>query len=580
MYILTLLEIILVTIYCAKLINNICCKDVNFIVKVTCLISWLTNFILLILLPLDIYITFRDQEQFNNQGEVHSKEYEAIANLYQLLYWANFILCWTIIPIMQEYEEAIDLNRAQKFIRSLINNGKFYLIIGIAGIAFVVILVMTGQASDYGLAKLLKSMANSFGVALIIILLGYSLIAVPRAHIRTSTLDVQMKYLYFKTAKITEEKDDAQHYLQEKAKRVVGIRNQEKFQQQSSKIYLQMSLKAIPKTMFKELVEEDAKSKAPGISYLQRMFFKEQPEATDEEVIEIYRDIRQKSRTFRRLRAAWKENCKKAYALENVINSIENPDKKIHYDVKSNKREGSCSQTLDTLEWYWLCHYKPQFKIFFSMSLSILSLLVIVSETTLFLNTPFSIFGMPISLQSGVITLQIFCFVPLFYIAFCVYYGMFRIKIAGCYGLYDDHQTDAPSLLFATINFSRVAAPLCQNFLNMLRIKQRMNCEPAFKFAMGEMEFVPIFGVNVIQLMPALLLFLCFINYFDLYDRFMNFLGLKEFMFTETFSDRLIFRGRDALKDKKAYFVQKKLKKQKEKQQKEGDIELLKFQND
>lgn len=29
-----------------------------------------------------------------------------------------------------------------------------------------------------------------------------------------------------------------------------------------------MSIKAIPKTMFKELVEEDAKSKAPGISYL------------------------------------------------------------------------------------------------------------------------------------------------------------------------------------------------------------------------------------------------------------------------------------------------------------------------
>ena len=66
MYILTLLEIILVTIYCAKLINNICCKDVNFIVKVTCLISWLTNFILLILLPLDIYITFRDLEVYSN----------------------------------------------------------------------------------------------------------------------------------------------------------------------------------------------------------------------------------------------------------------------------------------------------------------------------------------------------------------------------------------------------------------------------------------------------------------------------------------------------------------------------------
>ncbi|CAK87716.1 unnamed protein product (macronuclear) [Paramecium tetraurelia] len=579
MYLLTLLEIILVTIYCAKLINNICCKEVNIIVRVTCLISWLTNFILLILLPLDIYVTFRDQETNSNQSDlgVHSREYEAIGNMYQILYWANFILCWTIIPIMQEYEEATDLNQAQKLMRSLINNGKFFLVIGIAGIVFIVIIVMTGQASDYGLTKLLKSMANSFGVALIIVLLGYSLIAVPRAHMRTSTLDVQMKYLYFKTAKITEEKDEAQHELQEKAKRVVGIRNQQKFQQESSKIYLKISIKTIPKTMYKDLVEEDAKSKAPGISYLQRMFFKEQPEATDEEMVEIYRDIRQKARTFRRLRAAWKENCRKAYALENVINSVENSDKKIHYDLKSNNREGSCSQQLDTLEWYWLCYYKPQFKILFSLFLGILSLLVVISETTLFMNTPFTIFGMPISLSSGVIALQIFCFVPLFYIAFCVYYGMFRIKIAGCYGLYDDHQTDAPSLLFATINFSRVAAPLCQNFLNMLRVKQRLNCEPAFKYAMGEMEFVPIFGVNVIQLMPALLLFLCFINYFDLYDRFMNFLGLKEFMFTETFSDRLIFRGRDALKDKKAYFIQKKSKVQKG-TKKEGDIELLNIQ--
>lgn len=40
----------------------------------------------------------------------------------------------------------------------------------------------------------------------------------------------------------------------------------------------------------------------------------------------------------------------------------------------------------------------------------------------------------------------------------------------------------------------------------MLRLKQRTTCEPAFKTAMGEvyifikqqMEFVPIFGVNVI----------------------------------------------------------------------------------
>jgi hypothetical protein len=30
---------------------------------------------------------------------------------------------------------------------------------------------------------------------------------------RTGSLEYQMKYLYFKTAKITEEKEDAQHFL-------------------------------------------------------------------------------------------------------------------------------------------------------------------------------------------------------------------------------------------------------------------------------------------------------------------------------------------------------------------------------
>lgn len=68
-------------------------------------------------------------------------------------------------------------------------------------------------------------------------------------------------------------------------------------------------------------------------------------------------------------------------------------------------REGTCGKFFDTFEWYWLCFYKPNFKILFSICLGILSLLVIISETTLFMNTPFTIFGMPISIHSGVIAL-------------------------------------------------------------------------------------------------------------------------------------------------------------------------------
>jgi hypothetical protein len=92
--------------------------------------------------------------------------------------------------------------------------------------------------------------------------------------------------------------------------------------------------------------------------------------------------------------------------MENIIEACSNEaHKKIIYDLKPIQREGSLGKTLDTLEWYWLCTYKPSFKILFALALGILSILVVISETTLFMITKFSIFGMPISIQSGVIAL-------------------------------------------------------------------------------------------------------------------------------------------------------------------------------
>ena len=37
---------------------------------------------------------------------------------------------------------------------------------------------------------------------------------------------------------------------------------------------------------------------------------------------------------------------------------------------------------------------------------------------------------------------------PMLFIAVAVYVGLFNIKLAGFFGLYSHHQTDAPSLLF------------------------------------------------------------------------------------------------------------------------------------
>ena len=68
--------------------------------------------------------------------------------------------------------------------------------------------------------------------------------------------------------------------------------------------------------------------------------------------------------------------------------------------------------------------------------------------------------------------IQIWLLTPLSYIAVCVYFGLFSMRLAGFYGLYSNHQTDAPSLIFLALNLSRVATPLCYNYLQMVNIEE------------------------------------------------------------------------------------------------------------
>ncbi|CAD8048081.1 unnamed protein product [Paramecium sonneborni] len=546
MYLILIFEILIVTCLVGYLIQSYCSKDVSIYVKGMALVSWLINFLLILFLPFDIYITYRDQ----SVGDI-SNDYLSLAETYQILYWTNFILCWTVIPIMQEYEESVELEKQAKLKKALKNNMKFYIIISVVGIVFVLAIFYTGQTEQCGLGTFLKSMANSFGVALIILLLGYGLVIIPKAQMRTSQLDVQLKYLYFRTASINGEKDDAHHKLMETSMKVLKIKDY-RFDNDDMMYYLNKCLNKIPRNMHKILTKEEEKRKSQILMAITGAIFKNKAPESVEEMMSLYQEIRKNSLEYKRIKAQWKENCKSAYEMEDIIKAINSQDKKIQFSFKK-AREGKLAQQLDLLEWYWLCVIKPQLKIIISLIFGILSILVLISEVTIFMGTQITIFGLPLRYVNGLLSISFFSFIPLLYIAFCVYYGLFRIRIQGFYGLYGDHQTDAPSLMFATINFSRVGAPLCQNFLNMIKLKQ----ETAFRYAMGNIELLPIFGISITALMPCLLVVLCLINYFDLFDRTLQLIGMKKFIFNNTFSDRLIYEGRDTLKINRQYFERK-----------------------
>ena len=100
---------------------------------------------------------------------------------------------------------------------------KFYIVGGAAGVLFIAYLYIAGIAKQFGLVTFLKSLANCYGLFLIIVLLGYSLITIPRSQSRTANYELQIKYLYFRTGQIHVDKKDAYHRAEQILKKIYPL---------------------------------------------------------------------------------------------------------------------------------------------------------------------------------------------------------------------------------------------------------------------------------------------------------------------------------------------------------------------
>ena len=80
--------------------------------------------------------------------------------------------------------------------RSLRINGIFYLVLlGVAAV-FLLALVLLGVGKEMGLLLYLKCLAMIWGMFLLIILLGYSLVEIPRTMWRNAHPRQYLTYLY------------------------------------------------------------------------------------------------------------------------------------------------------------------------------------------------------------------------------------------------------------------------------------------------------------------------------------------------------------------------------------------------
>lgn len=109
--------------------------------------------------------------------------------------------------------------------RSLKSNGVFYVYMLVGAVVFLIILIMINAAGDMGLITFLKCLASAFGMFLLMILLGYGMVEIPRTHWRTGDLSMEVKYLHHRISDCENEKEDAREELEEVACHVFRLKD-------------------------------------------------------------------------------------------------------------------------------------------------------------------------------------------------------------------------------------------------------------------------------------------------------------------------------------------------------------------
>ena len=131
---------------------------------------------------------------------------DVLPHLWKVVYWSSQLLTWLILPLMQSYSQAGEFTRWGKLRSALWDNAIFYSsYILIALILLVYVATQPSLHLTWDRTKAIAAAAsNTWGLFVLVLLLGYGLVEVPRNLWNRSQRGYQLHHTYFKVCTVPE----------------------------------------------------------------------------------------------------------------------------------------------------------------------------------------------------------------------------------------------------------------------------------------------------------------------------------------------------------------------------------------
>uniref|UniRef100_A0A8C2GGT3 LMBR1 domain containing 2b n=1 Tax=Cyprinus carpio TaxID=7962 RepID=A0A8C2GGT3_CYPCA len=539
------------------------------------LLAWYLCFLIVFILPLDVSTPIYSVRPvmiehktlilhvcelifcpfFQNTQSVCYKPWSYIPDgimpvFWRVVYWTSQCLTWLLLPFMQSYARSGGFSITVKIKTSLIENAIYYgtylLIFG--SLLIYVAVHFQWHLSWYELQTIGITAANTWGLFLLVLLLGYGLVEIPRSYWEVSRQGHLLIKTYFKAAKLMTEKADSEENLEDVMEEVRKINESIKYNH---------PLRKNVDTILRKCPVEYQEKMGRNIDDCEDFDDKQNTHPTERSLSKLHKQVIYAVQRHNRTRVQWQILLEQAFHLEDVAKNETSTSRQFVHSFAPPEPVGWFRRYIYTpsVEWYWECLLKQWFYRVLSVVLSLFSMAVVWSECTFFSTRPvLSLFAVFIQLAErdyNYLYIEMACFITIFFLCTCVYSTVFRIRVFNYYYLASHHQTDAYSLQFSGMLFCRLTPPLCLNFLGLIHmdsaISHQAKEQTAYTSIMGSMRVLSFIANGFYIYYPMLIVILCIATYFSLGARCLNLLGFQQFMGDNEMTSDLIDEGKELL---------------------------------
>ncbi|KAK2554648.1 G-protein coupled receptor-associated protein LMBRD2 [Acropora cervicornis] len=523
----------------------------HWLVTIAVFVAWYFSFLIVFILPLDVSATFYRKcllaantyktvtpslsLSSNNSSENSSDDKEASINdcekpwsflpvqvlpdLWRVVYWSSQILSWVILPIMQSYSYAGDFTVRGKIKTALFENALWYgSYLVIFGILLIYVILKPELPLDGTYLKIIGITAsNTWGLLLLVFLMGYGLVEVPRVTWNSARVEYQMAHAYFKISKLSVEKEDAEEQLTEVLEEVNHASVTLRYRHPLRK-YLEIIMKKCPESS-RSSFDRGTDDYVDYDDYLKETGSRVTETYTEKSLAKLHKCVIIVTHTSKRTQCQWNMTLDKVFELEDLLRNTGSSDR--HY--KSSLRPSS-SGVKSVLEWYWRVWMYPWLLRITAVLLFLLSITLVWSEVTFFNVQP----------------------------VLSIYAQMIRAASDGYYYFYVEEAVYGQAVNLSSLQrlLCRLTYALCLNFLAVIHLDGHVTgaveqVETSFTKFMGHMDVLSFISKGVNVYYPMCVVLVCLATYFSLGTRCLNCLGFQTFIIEDDLSAEYVSEGKD-----------------------------------